>query len=65
MSTTEVDEQLRGEARRFSLRFGCESCVHFAPEAQQCGNGYPTEPHRNIDLSRVSQLEFCKDFEVA
>ena len=65
MSSTRVDERLRGEAARFGLRFGCESCVHYAPEAQRCGNGYPTEPHRHIDLQAVSELEFCKDFEVA
>jgi hypothetical protein len=65
MSTSRVDEQLRGEARRFVLRFGCESCVHFAPEARSCGNGYPTAPHLLIDLQRVEKLEFCKEFEVA
>jgi hypothetical protein len=65
MSTSRVDEQLRGEARQFVLRFGCESCAHFAPESLGCGNGYPTRPHLAIDLDRVETLEFCKDFEVA
>jgi hypothetical protein len=65
MTTSTVDERLRGEARRFVLRFGCQDCVHFAPETQACGNGYPTEPHFEIDLSRVASLEFCKDFEAA
>jgi hypothetical protein len=65
MSTSRVDEQLRLEARRFALRFGCESCAHFAPETARCGNGYPTAPHRGIDLERCESLEFCKDFEVA
>jgi hypothetical protein len=64
MTTSRVDQQLRDEAARFRLRFGCESCAHFAPEAQSCGNGYPTAPHRGIDLSRVEALEFCKDFEI-
>jgi hypothetical protein len=64
MTTSRVDQQLREEAARFRLRFGCESCAHFAPEAQSCGNGYPTTPHRGIDLSRVEALEFCKDFEI-
>jgi hypothetical protein len=65
MTTSLVDERLRGEARRFELRFGCQDCVHFAPETRACGNGYPTEPHLAIDLARVQSLEFCKDFEVA
>lgn len=65
MSTSRVDEQFRHEARSFALRFGCESCVHFAPETLRCGNGYPTEPHRAIDLGRAESLEFCKEFEVA
>jgi hypothetical protein len=65
MTTTLVDSRLRGEAQRFALRFGCEDCVHFAPEMRACGNGYPTQPHLQIDLARVHSLEFCKDFEVA
>lgn len=64
MSTSRVDEQLRAEAKRFELRFGCESCAHFAPETRACGNGYPTLPHLGVDLARVQSLEFCKDFEV-
>lgn len=64
MTTSRVDQQLRDEAARFCLRFGCESSAHFAPEVQACGNGYPTAPHRGIDLERVESLEFCKDFEV-
>ena len=65
MSTSRVDERLRVEAQRFGLRFGCEDCVHFGPEARICGNGYPTAPHAGIDLQRVEALEFCKDFELS
>jgi hypothetical protein len=65
MSTSRVDERLRDEAARFALRFGCESCAHFAPETMTCGEGFPTAPHHGIDLSRVRSLEFCKAFEVA
>ena len=59
-----VDERFREEVRRFSLRFTCESCVHFEPEAESCSNGYPTEPHRRIRLASVSRLAFCKMFEL-
>ena len=65
MTTSRVDAQLRGEAERFSLRFGCESCAHYAPETRACGNGYPTAPHLHVDLSRVQALQFCKEFEIA
>lgn len=65
MTTSRVDSQLRGEAERFALRFGCESCAHFAPETSSCGNGYPTGPHLAVDLSRVDALLFCKEFELS
>jgi hypothetical protein len=65
MTTSRVDERLRREAERFGLRFGCESCAHYAPESRRCGNGYPTTPHLDVDLSRAESLEFCKEFEVA
>lgn len=62
---TRVDEQLRREASRFRLRFGCESCAHFEPEAQACANGYPNEAHKQVTLDRIETLSFCKDFELA
>ncbi len=65
MTTTRVDAQLRAEAERFTLRFGCESCAHFAPEQSACGNGYPTAPHVNVDLARAPTLLFCKEFELS
>lgn len=65
MTTSRVDERLREEAARFQLRFGCESCAHFAPDTQACGNGYPTAPHRGVDLAHAASLEFCKAFEVS
>jgi hypothetical protein len=64
MTTSAVDERLLKEAAQFNLRFGCESCAHFAPETARCGNGYPTAPHWQIDLFKVSGLEFCKEFEL-
>jgi len=62
---TLVDPRLREEAVRFELRFTCEECVHFAVERRACANGYPTQPHLEIDLQRVESLEFCKEFELA
>jgi hypothetical protein len=62
---TLIDERFRREAERFTLRFRCEECVHFAPEREACGNGYPTEPHRGVNLGERSSLEFCKEFELA
>ena len=62
---TRVDERLRAEARAFGLCFTCERCAHFAPETKTCGNGYPTEPHRDVSLEEDSELTFCKQFELA
>ncbi|HEV8549737.1 MAG TPA: hypothetical protein VGQ57_11930 [Polyangiaceae bacterium] len=62
---TRVDSLFRSEAERFALRFTCESCVHYAPETRCCAHGYPNEAHREVALERVSELEFCKEFELA
>jgi hypothetical protein len=62
---TRVDERLRQEAERFSFRFGCEACMAFDPEKIRCAHGYPNQDHLGVDLSRVEQIVFCKEFEVA
>jgi hypothetical protein len=59
-----VTDQLRSEARAFRLRFTCEDCAHFVPEARACAHGYPTEPHRSLELATRTTLEFCKEFEL-
>lgn len=61
---TTVDERLRSEAKEFAFTFTCETCAHFAPDAGSCGNGYPTAPHRGIQLVDVERLAFCKDYEL-
>lgn len=62
---TRVDDRLRSEAERFTLRFGCEHCVHFDAPAGACANGYPVGPHRGVELEGRRELEFCKEFELA
>jgi hypothetical protein len=62
---TVVDEQLRREAEELSLRFTCEHCAHYDPSSGNCGNGYPTSPHRGVELERVAELRFCKEFELS
>lgn len=59
-----VDDRLRRETIRFALRFTCNSCAHYAPESRTCAHGFPTEPHRDVDLSQKRELEFCKLFEL-
>ena len=61
---TLVDDNLRREARRYRLVFGCESCAHFDPPGERCAHGFPTEAHRGVDLDAVSELAFCKEFEL-
>lgn len=60
-----VDEQLRREARRYSLRFTCESCAWFDAERGSCSHAFPNDAHRAIDLDLVTEVAFCKEFELA
>lgn len=62
---TVVDERLRSEAEARELRFTCDHCAHFASDRRACGNGYPVTAHHAIDLARVTEVSFCKDFELA
>jgi hypothetical protein len=59
-----VDDRFRHEARRFALRFTCDACAHFDPDRSSCSHGYPTEEHWRIDPERVTELRFCKLFEL-
>jgi hypothetical protein len=61
---TRVDDRLTREARATSLRFRCEECAHFALDTAACGNGYPVDAHRGIDLASATEIVFCKDFEL-
>ncbi len=61
---TLIDSRLREEARRFELRFTCESCVHFAEARRACANEYPTDAHLHVDLDHGEALEFCKELEL-
>jgi hypothetical protein len=61
---TPVDDDLRREARRYRLVFGCESCAHFDAPGQRCANGYPIDSHFGVDLDLASELAFCKEFEL-
>lgn len=62
---TKVDDRLRDEARRLVLHFTCESCASFDDRAVGCAYGYPTEPHRGVDLDAAEEILFCKSFELA
>ncbi|GMV14243.1 MAG: hypothetical protein HS104_31275 [Polyangiaceae bacterium] len=62
---TVVDERLRREASALELRFTCDHCAHFASDQRACGNGYPVAAHYGVDLARVDEVTFCKDFELA
>jgi hypothetical protein len=61
---TVVDDRLEVEARAFELRFACEDCAYFAPEASACTHGYPTSLHRRACLCPGGTLAFCKEFEL-
>ncbi|PIE05284.1 MAG: hypothetical protein CSA75_05555 [Sorangium cellulosum] len=62
---TIVDEKLRREALQFSLRFTCESCAYLDTDGGKCSHAYPNEAHRGVDLTKVDEVRFCKEFELA
>ena len=59
-----VDDRLRRQIREFRLQFACEQCVHFDEQQLVCSHGYPTEPHRLVDLGSAKELCFCKEFDL-
>ncbi len=59
---TKVDDRLRREAVRFSLRFACEDCAHLDGRGR-CSLGYPAAPR--LDALDAPELELCKSFELA
>jgi len=59
-----VDDRFRQEARRFVLRFTCDACAYFDPDQSLCSNGYPAREHWRVDPERVTELSFCKLFEL-
>lgn len=61
---TRVDPELVEQSRRFRLCFTCDACQHFDADSAECSHGYPTAPHRVADLEGVSELLFCKEFEL-
>lgn len=61
---TPVTAELVRQARRYALRYGCESCAHYEPESQVCTGGYPNAAHRERDLDEGGTLLFCKLFEL-
>ncbi len=65
-----VDDQLRFEARKFRLRFACEDCAHFDPNAADeargaCSQGFPASEHRDPSLEGRQDVVFCKMFEAS
>jgi hypothetical protein len=62
---TLVDPRLRAEAARFTFRFACDDCVHFAPEASACSLAFEAAPRRDgLDAGKAA-VELCKTFELA
>ena len=63
---THVDDRLRDEAARFSLRHTCDDCAHF--DGARCASEWPTREHRlpiHRAIAHGAIVVFCKEFEVA
>ena len=59
------DAAFRHQRERFSLRFTCEHCALFDPDAESCVHGFPTDEHRLAYYEDHDALiVFCKDFEL-
>jgi hypothetical protein len=73
---TRIDDRLRAEASRFSLRFACPDCAWHDQERGACALGFPNEEHARADLGIGSppgeeqgpeertEVVFCKTFEL-
>ncbi|MBX3183353.1 MAG: hypothetical protein KIT72_03700 [Polyangiaceae bacterium] len=61
---TRVDDRLKAELAQFQLRYSCEHCAYFEPEAERCALGFPNDEHRALTPSSTT-LVFCKEFELA
>lgn len=59
-----VDDRLREEARRFRLVFACDDCAQYDPENDRCSLEFPHRMHRVANLDQVSEVIFCKTFEL-
>ena len=60
----EQDARFREQRAKYTLRWTCEDCALFAPDAG-CALGYPTHRLRASRYEDPSaDLLFCKDFEL-
>lgn len=61
-----ANERFREEAARWSFRFRCEDCDHFAPAVRRCSMGFVTAWLTTPELRMVTddgRVVFCKYFE--
>ena len=60
----EQDARFRKQREQLKLKWNCEDCVLFDPQAG-CAHGFPTHRHRASRYEdRTADLLFCKDFEL-
>lgn len=61
----EQDETFRSEAEKYGLRWNCEDCGRFDPEARKCAHAYPLERHLKARYEDPTvPILFCKEFEM-
>jgi hypothetical protein len=59
------DARFRSEAKRYTLRFTCESCALWDEREDRCAIGFPTLEHRAARYDdRDAPVVFCKDFDL-
>lgn len=61
---TPLDAQLCRDIVGYSLKFGCEDCIHFEQPIAGCSLGFQVDEHRLRELTVGSTIVFCKTFEL-
>lgn len=59
-----VDDKLTGEISRYRLAYTCDRCAQHDPEADRCTLGIPRDQRPRAELSGLTEMTFCKSFEL-
>jgi hypothetical protein len=67
-----LTRELIDESERFNLRSACRDCFFYVPSERRCAHEWPDRGQSRFPLdapeadgSRPTEVEFCKEFELA
>ena len=59
------DRRFLAQAEELRLRYCCEDCACFDPEAETCAHGFPLHKHRaSTHEDMRAPLAFCKEHDL-